>query len=145
METLSLFKELAEPRVALKAAIAADIEAAGGPKEAAKFIWPASEKPLADEQRLRNAGLAGQKQLLDYFEIQRLKVAARMKSGGSHIHALESKPLNVKLHWVTIEEEAQAVAVNLGTVLQNVVDVVGQAREVMERLSQLPKSGGGRR
>lgn len=144
METLSLFKELAEPRAALKAAIAADTEAAGGVKEAAKFIWPDSTKPLTDEQRLRNAGLAGQKQLLDYFEIQRLKLAARLKSGASHIHALESRALNCKLHWVTIEEEAQEAAADLTAVLETVVHAVDRAKDVLERMSQLRKLGGQR-
>lgn len=139
METLSLFKELADPKAALKAAIKADVEAAGGPKEAAKFIWPESQKPLADEQRLRNAGLAGQKQLLDYFEIQRLKQIARKRSGASHIHALESKALNANLHWVTLEEEVQQVAMSLGSMLQNASDVFAQAQEIMERLGEVCK------
>jgi hypothetical protein len=139
MEPLSLFKELEDPRAALKAAIAADVEAAGGTKCAAKYIWPDSDKPLADEQRLRNAGLQGQKQLLDYFEIQRLKQIARRQSGASHIHALESKALNVSLHWVTLQEEAQHVAVSLGTVLENATVVFAQAQDLMKRLSEVKK------
>lgn len=139
METLCLFKELADPRSALKAAIAADIEAAGGPKEAAKAIWPDSTKPLADEQRLRNAGLQKQKQLLDYFEIQRLKLAARQRTGASHIHALESKPLNVKLHWVTVQEEVQQVAVDLGSVVKAAAEVLSRATEIANRISEAAK------
>lgn len=138
-ETLSLFKELVDPKAALKAAIAADVEAAGGPKEAAAFIWPDSEKPLTDEQRLRNAGLQGQKQLLDYFEIQRLKHAARLRSGASHIHAMESKPLNVKLHWVTMQEEVQQLAVNLTTAAQGLGAEIAKANDLLKRLSEVSK------
>lgn len=139
METLSLFKELADPKTALKAAIAADVEAAGGTKEAAKHIWPDSQKPLVDEQRLRNAGLQGQKQLLDYFEIQRLKQIARRKSGASHIHALESSALNVKLHWVTVQEEAQQVTVDLAAAFHGLQSTMAQANELIKRLSEVQK------
>lgn len=139
METLCLFKELENPRAALKAAIAADTEAAGGPKEAAKVIWPESTKPLVDEQRLRNAGLQGQKQLLDYFEIQALKRAARIRSGASHIHALESKPLKCELRWITPQEEAHEATVNLSTAVQGLHGAIAQANELMKRLSEVQK------
>jgi hypothetical protein len=139
MGTRCLFNPSGDPRIELKEAIAADVQAAGGTKAAAAVIWPDSKRPLADEQRLRNAGLAGQKQLLDYFEIQRLKQAARKESGASHIHALESEQLNAKLHWVTLEEEVQQVAVSLGSVLQNATAVFGQAQDLMKRLSEVSK------
>lgn len=139
METLSLFNELADPKSALKAAIAADVVAAGGIKAAAKFIWPDSDKPLADEQRLRNAGLQGQKQLLDYFDIQQLKLAARLRSGASHIHAMESKALKADLHWVTAQEEAQQVTVNLVSSVQGLHTAIAQANDLLKRLSEVAK------
>jgi hypothetical protein len=141
MKTLPLFQELTEPKAALKAAIAADTEAAGGPKEAAKFIWPESDKPLVDEQRLRNAGLRGQKQLLDYFEIQRLKLAARLRSGASHIHALESADLECKLHWTSMEEQSQEAAACLTTAMQGVTAALVKAQKVVEKLERAGKEG----
>lgn len=136
MQTLELFKELSDPRVALKAAIAADTEAAGGVKAAAAYIWPKSNKPLADEQRLRNAGLPGQKQLLDYFEIQRLKYAARLKSGASHIHALESKALDAKLQWVTLEEQAQEATVELIDAATVVTSALAKAQSLIQKIAE---------
>jgi hypothetical protein len=138
MQTLSLFKELENPLVALKAAITADVDAAGGPKAVAAAIWP-DEDIETTHRRLLNACNPKQKQELGYHDIQKLKLLARRKSGASHIHALESKALNVNLHWVTVQEEVQQVAVNLSAALRDVAVVVTQAQDLMKRLSEVQK------
>jgi hypothetical protein len=138
METLSLFKELEKPIVALKAAIAADVDAAGGAKVVAAALWP-DEDIEKSHPRLLNACNPKQKQELGYHDIQRVKLLARLKSGASHIHAHESKALNVNLHWVTVQEEVQQVAVNLSTALRDVAVVVTQAQDLMKRLSEVQK------
>lgn len=106
METLSLFKELENPVVALKAAITADVEAAGGAKTVATLLWP-DENIKTSHPRLLNACNPRQKQELGYHDIQQLKLLARKKSGASHIHAFESKALNCDLHWVSQEEQVE--------------------------------------
>lgn len=136
METLSLFKELENPLVAWKAAVAADVKAAGEAKTVAALLWPDDDLETA-HRRLLNACNPKQKQELGYHDIQRLKLLARQKTGASHIHAYESKPLKCDLHWTTLEEEAQQVAVSLGSVVQSATQVFAQAHELMERLSKL--------
>jgi hypothetical protein len=138
VETLSLFKELENPVVALKAAITADVEAAGGAKVVAAALWPDEGIDKA-HPRLLNACNPKQKQELGYHDIQRLKLLARLKSGASHIHALESKPLNVDLHWVTLQEEVQRTAVNLKTAMQGLTEVTARANELANRLSEAAK------
>lgn len=138
METLSLFKELENPIVAWKAAVAADVEAAGGAKAVAAFLWPDDDLDTA-HRRLLNACNPKQKQELGYHDIQRVKLLARKKTGASHIHAYESKPLNVKLHWVTPEEEVQQVAVDLGSVVRAAAEVFSRATDLANRLSEAAK------
>lgn len=134
MESLSLFQELADPRVSLKAVIAADVEAAGGCKEVAAHLWPDLEITRAI-QRLSNACNPKQKQELDYHDIQKLKLRARMKSGASHVHAYESKPLGCDLHWVTKQERAERSAVKLMDAARAVERAVLAAQEVLREIT----------
>lgn len=138
METLSLFKELEKPIVALKAAIAADVDAAGGAKTVAVALWP-DEDIDKSHPRLLNACNPKQKQELGYHDIQKVKLLARLNSGASHIHALESKALNAKLHWVTLQEEALQATVNLSTAFQGLQAAMGQANDLLKRLSEVQK------
>lgn len=138
METLSLFKELENPVVALKAAIAADVEAAGGAKTVAVALWP-GEDIEKSHPRLLNACNPKQKQELGYHDIQRVKLLARLKTGASHIHAYESKPLKVDLHWITPQEEAQQATVNLSAAVQGLHAAIAQANDLMTRLSGVTK------
>lgn len=119
METLSLFKELENPVVALKAAIAADVEAAGGAKIVAAALWP-DEDIEKSHPRLLNACNPKQKQELDYHNIQRVKLLARKKSGASHVHAHESKQLKCELHWITPDEQVERSEKRIETLLDAV-------------------------
>lgn len=138
MQTLSLFKELENPVVALKAAITADVDAAGGPKTVAAVLW-ADEDIETTHRRLLNACNPKQKQELGYHDIQKLKLLARRKSGASHIHALESKLLNVELHWVSLQEEAQQATVCLSTAVKGLHAAIAQANDLMKRLTEVQK------
>lgn len=140
-ESLPLFKELENPKVALKAVIKADVEAAGGFKDVAEVLWPDAAKKdlIAASQRLMNACNPKQKQELDYYEIQTLKALAREATGASHVHAHESKPLNCKLHWITLQEEAQQVAVSLSDAATNMSAVMVQAQVVLTKLAAASK------
>jgi hypothetical protein len=138
MQTLSLFKELENPVVAMKAAVTADVDAAGGPKTVAAALWP-DEDIETTHRRLLNACNPKQKQELGYHDIQKLKLLARRKSGASHIHALESSALNAKLHWVTVQEEAQQVTVDLAAAFQGLQSTMTQANELIKRLSEVQK------
>jgi hypothetical protein len=138
MQTLSLFKELENPVVALKAAIASDVDAAGGAKIVAAALWP-DEDIETTHKRLLNACNPKQKQELGYHDIQRLKLLARTKTGASHIHAFESKPLKCELHWITPQEEAQQATVNLSAAVQGLHAAISQANDLMTRLSGVAK------
>lgn len=133
MESLSLFQELAEPKTALKAVIAADVEASGGCKEVAAYLWPDTDITRAI-QRLSNSCNPKQKQELDYHDIQKLKLLARVKTGRSHIHAYESKPLAVDLHWVTQHERAERVAVKLNDAVASLQTTLAEAQELLRGL-----------
>lgn len=138
METLSLFKELEKPIVALKAAIAADVDAAGGAKVVAATLWP-DEDIDKSHPRLLNACNPKQKQELGYHDIQKVKLLARLKSGASHIHAHESKQLKCDLHWITPQEEAQQATVNLSAAVLGLHAAISQANDLMKRLSEVQK------
>jgi hypothetical protein len=131
METLSLFNQL-------KSAIAADVEVAGGAKCVASMLWP-DEDIETTHKRLLNACNPKQKQELGYHDIQKLKQLARRASGASNVHAYESKQLNVKLHWVTLQEEAQQATVNLSAAFQELQAAMSQANDLMKRLSEAQK------
>jgi hypothetical protein len=133
METLSLFQELADPKTALKAAVAADVEAAGGIKVVAALLWPETELTKAI-QKLSNACNRKQKQELDYHEIQIVKLAARKASGASHVHAYESKTLNVDLHWVTKQEKAERTAIRLVDAAKTLERAVIAAQEALKEI-----------
>jgi hypothetical protein len=138
VETLSLFKELDNPVVAWKAAVAADVEAAGGAKTVAAILWPDDDLDTA-HRRLLNACNPKQKQELGYHDIQRVKLIARKKTGASHVHAYESKPLKVELHWVTVQEEVQQVTVNLTSAVQGLHGAIAQANDLLVKLSEVSK------
>lgn len=136
METLSLFQELENPAVALKAAIKADVEAAGGYKEVAKVLWPAQagKDLIKASQRLMNACNPNQKQELDYYEIQTVKQLARKASGASHIHVHESIPLDVDLKWISKQEKAERSAIKLIDAARAVERAVLAAQEVLREI-----------
>ncbi len=138
METLSLFKELENPVVVWKAAVAADVEAAGGAKTVAAALWPEDDLDTA-HRRLLNACNPKQKQELGYHDIQRVKFLARKKTGASHIHAYESKQLKCNLHWITVQEEAQQATVTLSAAVQGLHAAIAQANDLMTRLSEVAK------
>jgi len=138
METLSLFKELENPVVAWKAAVAADVDAAGGAKTVAAILWPDDELDTA-HRKLLNACNPKQKQELGYHDIQRVKLLARKKTGASHIHAYESKPLKCDLHWVSVQEEVQQVSVTLMSAVQGLNGAISQANELLTRLGEVAK------
>lgn len=138
METLSLFKELEKPVVALKAAIFADVEAAGGAKLVAAALWPDDDIEKS-HPRLLNACNPKQRQELSYHDIQKVKLLARANSGASHVHAYESKPLKCDLHWVTLQEEAQQATACLSTAVQGLHAAITQANDLMRRLSEVTK------
>lgn len=138
METLSLFKELDKPVVAWKAAVAADVDAAGGAKTVAAVLWPDDDLDTA-HRRLLNACNHKQKQELGYHDIQKVKLLARTKSGASHIHAFESKPLKCDLHWVTIQEEVQLVTISLSSAVQGLHGAISQANDLLVKLSEVTK------
>jgi hypothetical protein len=138
VETLSLFKELDKPVVALKAAISADVDAAGGAKVVAAALWP-DEEIEKTHRRLLNACNPKQNQELGYHDIQKVKLLARIKSGASHVHAYESKPLKCDLHWITLQEEAQEATACLSTAVQGLHAAITQANDLMQRLSGVAK------
>jgi hypothetical protein len=129
MHQESLFQGLNE----LKAAIAADVEAAGGCKAVAQELWPDLDI-LKAIQKLSNACNSKQKAELDYHEIQIVKRLARTASGASHIHAYESKPLDCDLKWVTQQERAERVAVKITDAVKLLQQTMTEAQELLRGL-----------
>lgn len=122
----------------MKAAIASDVDAAGGAKTVASTLWP-DEDIETTHKRLLNACNSKQKQELGYHDIQKVKLLARKKTGASHIHAYESKPLKCELHWVTIQEEVQQVTVSLATAVQELHGAIASANDLLTKLSEVAK------
>lgn len=129
MQQVPLFEGLD----AWKAAIAADVESAGGFKQVGEQLYPHLD-PIKAQQRLSNACNPKQKQELDYHEVQTLKALARNASGASHIHAYESKALDCELHWVTQQERAERVAVRITDAVQMLQQTMTEAQELLRKL-----------
>ena len=133
-ETLELFAADEE----LKAAIGADIDAGGGDKVVGVLLW-ADKNPDTAQRLASNAANPKQKQKLTYEQTQLLKSIARAAVGKSQVHALESKRLKAKLHWVTLEEEAQEATLTLVGAMQGMHAAIRQANDLMKKLSEFAK------
>lgn len=118
-ETLSLFAELDTPKAKLKAAISADVEAAGGCKAIAPDVFPGLSVERAI-QRLSNATNPKQKQELDRDEMWTVCRMARRAVGKSNIFEWYANELDCELHWVTAEEQFERDERRLQSLLEHV-------------------------
>lgn len=130
-----LFQELDELSK-LKAAVRADVEAAGGFKVVAAVLWPNSN-PVTAQQKLSNACNPKQKQELDYHDTQKVKLLARRAIGASRIHEYESTPLDCSCHWITREEKIDRHAVKLADVARVVQRIFQETQELMKEVQEI--------
>lgn len=137
-ETLSIFPELETESAKLKAAISADVEAAGGCKAIAPDIFP---KLTVDRaiQRLSNACNPKQAQELDKDQLFAVCRKARAAAGHSHIFAWYAKQLECELHWITPQEKAVRVTTSLTAAMRGLSVVMGEANDLIRKLAEMQK------
>lgn len=137
-ETLSIFPELDTAEARLKAAISADVEAAGGCKAIAPDIFPKLSVERAI-QRLSNACNPKQAQELDKDQMFAVCRMARAAVGRSHIFAWYAAQLDCELHWITPQEKAVRVTTSLTVAMQGLSAVMGEANTLIRKLAEMQK------
>lgn len=128
----SLFQALDE----VKAAVAADVEAAGGCKKVALALFAELvEKHKGDTtaaiQKVSNSCNPKQKAEFDKDQMFQVALMARSVSGRSHIFAHYAKLLDCELHWVTPQEKAERTAIKLIDAARSLQQTILEAQEVL--------------